>query len=127
MDVWGRKISELADKIRPFYAGCNGGKHHCEHADRTVDDLLVFGKRACFALILLPWVTSYMASTFVYTLLYDYSYSVFNFIFADMIGIIPRQNWLGDLNTVMGTVMNVSVWHFLPFSILVLTNAIKQR
>ena len=39
------------------------------------------GRRICFALILLPWVTSYMASAFVYTLLYDYSYGVFNYIF----------------------------------------------
>jgi len=84
------------------------------------------GRRICFALILLPWVTSYMASAFVYTLLYDYSYGVFNYIFCDVLKLIPRQNWLGDLKTVMGAVITVSVWHFLPFSILVLTNAIRQ-
>ena len=84
------------------------------------------GRRACFALILLPWVTSYMASAFVYTLLYDYSYGVFNFLLCDVLHLMPRQNWLGDLATVMGSVITVSVWHFLPFSILVLTNAIRQ-
>jgi len=85
-----------------------------------------FGKRACFALILLPWVTSYMASSFIYTLLYDYSYGVFNYLGTDVLKLFQRQNWLGDLKTVMGSVIAVSVWHFLPFSILVLTNAIKQ-
>lgn len=84
------------------------------------------GRRACFALILLPWVTSYMASAFVYTLLFDYSYGVFNFLFTDLLKLTARQNWLGDLKTVMGSVITVAVWHFLPFSILVLTNAIKQ-
>lgn len=84
------------------------------------------GRRACFALILLPWVTSYMASAFVYSLLYDYSYGVFNFLFTDLLKLTVRQNWLGDLKTVMGSVITVAVWHFLPFSILVLTNAIKQ-
>lgn len=84
------------------------------------------GRRVCFALILLPWVTSYMASAFVYTLLYDYSYGVFNFLLCDVLHLMPRQNWLGDLATVMGSVITVSVWHFLPFSILVLTNAIRQ-
>lgn len=85
-----------------------------------------FGRRVCFALILLPWVTSYMASAFVYSLLYDYSYGVFNFLFTDLFRLNARQNWLGDLKTVMGSVVTVAVWHFLPFSILVLTNAIKQ-
>lgn len=84
------------------------------------------GRRACFALILLPWVTSYMASAFVYSLLYDYSYGVFNFLFTDLLRLTSRQNWLGDLKTVMGSVVTVAVWHFLPFSILVLTNAIRQ-
>lgn len=84
------------------------------------------GRRVCFALILLPWVTSYMASAFIYTLLYDYSYGVFNYVFTDVLKIMSRQNWLGNLDTVMGSVITVSVWHFLPFSILVLTNAIKQ-
>lgn len=85
-----------------------------------------FGKRVYFALILLPWVTSYMASAFIFTLLYDYSYGVFNFFLSDLMHISSRQNWLGDLNTVMGSVITVAVWHFLPFSILVLTNAMKQ-
>ena len=85
-----------------------------------------FGRRACFALILLPWVTSYMASAFIYSLLFDYSYGVFNYLFTDLLKWTARQNWLGDLKTVMGSVITVAVWHFLPFSILVLTNAIKQ-
>lgn len=85
-----------------------------------------FGRRACFALILLPWVTSYMASAFIYSLVFDYSYGVFNYLFTDLLKWTARQNWLGDLKTVMGSVITVAVWHFLPFSILVLTNAIKQ-
>lgn len=85
-----------------------------------------FGRRTCFALILLPWVTSYMASAFIYSLLFDYSYGVFNYLFTDLLKWTARQNWLGDLKTVMGSVITVAVWHFLPFSILVLTNAIKQ-
>lgn len=85
-----------------------------------------FGRRACFALILLPWVTSYMASAFTFTLLYDYSYGVINYLFTDVLHLFARKNWLGDLNTVMGAVIVTSVWHFLPFTILVLTNALKQ-
>ena len=83
-------------------------------------------KRVLFALILLPWVTSYMSSAFVFTLLYDYSYGVFNYLFSDVLGLIGVQNWLGSPSTAMGATIAVAVWHFLPFSILVLTNALKQ-
>ncbi|MCL2319345.1 MAG: sugar ABC transporter permease [Treponema sp.] len=85
-----------------------------------------FGKKVLFALLLLPWVTSNMASTFIYTLLYDYSNGVINFILSNVLKIIPRQNWLGDITIALGATMVVSIWYFLPFSILVLTNAIKQ-
>lgn len=83
-------------------------------------------KRVLFALILLPWVTSYMSSAFIFTLLYDYSYGVFNYLFSNVFGLLPPQNWLGSLTTAMGSTIVVAVWHFLPFSILVLTNALKQ-
>lgn len=83
-------------------------------------------KRALFALILLPWVTSFMSSAFVFTLLYDYSYGVFNYLLADVLKIAGTQNWLGSQSTAMGATILVAVWHFLPFSILVLTNALKQ-
>jgi ABC-type sugar transport system permease subunit len=83
-------------------------------------------KRVLFALILLPWVTSYMSSAFVYKLLYDYSYGVFNYLFSDVLGLVGVQNWLGATSTAMGASIAVAVWHFLPFSILVLTNALKQ-
>lgn len=83
-------------------------------------------KRFLFALLLLPWVTSFMSSAFVFTLQYDYGYGVFNYILSDVLGLIGAQNWLGQLNTALGSVIVVAVWHFLPFSILVLTNALKQ-
>ena len=83
-------------------------------------------KRVLFALILLPWVTSFMSSAFVFTLLYDYSYGVFNYLLSDVLGITGVQNWLGSQSTAMGATVLVSTWHFLPFSILVLTNALKQ-
>lgn len=83
-------------------------------------------KRLLFALILLPWVTSFMSSAFIFTLLYDYSYGVLNFLFSDIFGLFSPQNWLGQLNTALGSVIVVSVWHFIPFSVLVLTNALKQ-
>lgn len=82
------------------------------------------GKRIVFALLLLPWVTSFMSSAFIFTLLYDFSFGVFNYLLS-FLGIGP-QVWLGQLNTALGSVILVSVWHFLPFSILVLTNALKQ-
>lgn len=83
-------------------------------------------KRTLFALNLLPWVTSFMSSAFVFSLLFDYSYGVFNYILVDVFGVTQKQNWLGARNTAMGATLLVSVWHFLPFSILVLTNALKQ-
>ncbi len=83
-------------------------------------------KRVLFALILLPWVTSFMSSAFVFTLLYDYSYGVFNYLLSDVLGITGVQNWLGSQRTAMGATVLVATWHFLPFSILVLTNALKQ-
>lgn len=83
-------------------------------------------KRTLFALILLPWVTSFMSSAFVFSLLYDYSYGVFNYLLVDILGISQTQNWLGSQDTAMGAAILVSTWHFLPFSILVLTNALKQ-
>lgn len=83
-------------------------------------------KRVLFALLLLPWVTSFMSSAFAFTLMYDYAYGVINFLVADVLHIAKPQNWLGQLNTAMLSVVLVSVWHFLPFSILVLSNALKQ-
>jgi multiple sugar transport system permease protein len=83
-------------------------------------------KRFLFALLLLPWVTSFMSSAFAFTLMYDYSYGVFNYIMSDVLHIAEAQNWLGQLNTAMFSVIVVSTWHFLPFSILVLSNALKQ-
>ena len=83
-------------------------------------------KRVLFALLLLPWVTSFMSSAFAFTLMYDYSYGVFNYLLKDVFRLAKGQNWLGQLNTAMPAVILVSVWHFLPFSILVLSNALKQ-
>ena len=45
-------------------------QYYIEYGDCTIDEFKFRGRRICFALILLPWVTSYMASAFVYTLLY---------------------------------------------------------
>lgn len=85
-----------------------------------------FLKRFLFALLLLPWVTSFMSSAFAFTLMYDYAYGVINYLFSDVLHIAKAQNWLGQLDTAMIAVVIVSIWHFLPFSILVLSNALKQ-
>lgn len=85
-----------------------------------------FLKRFLFALLLLPWVTSFMSSAFAFTLMYDYAYGVINYLISDVLHIAKAQNWLGQLNTAMAAVVIVSIWHFLPFSILVLSNALKQ-
>ncbi len=83
-------------------------------------------KTFLFAILLLPWVTSYMASAFVFTLIYDYSYGMLNYLLSDILHIMKPQNWLGQTNTAMLSVCILSIWHFLPFSILVLTAALKQ-
>lgn len=83
-------------------------------------------KRVLFALILLPWVTSFMSSAFVFTLIFDYSYGVLNYIVSNVLHLMGRQNWLGQMDMAMPAVIVVSTWHFLPFSILVLSNALKQ-
>lgn len=83
-------------------------------------------KRFLFALLLLPWVTSFMSSAFAFSLMFDYSYGVFNYLINNVLHIAKGQNWLGQTNTAMAAVILVSTWHFLPFSVLVLSNALKQ-
>jgi len=85
------------------------------------------GGKIAFALILLPWITSIITTSFIFKWLYNDRYGVINFLLVDIFHLLDHPViWLGDHKTVMPAVMVVNVWKFLPFSMLVLTAALKQ-
>ncbi len=84
-------------------------------------------KRVAFALMLLPWVTSSIASAFTFKWIFDFSYGIANYLVVDVLNLSSdRVNWLGTMHSALPMVILVMVWHFIPFSVLVLSAALKQ-
>jgi ABC-type sugar transport system permease subunit len=84
-------------------------------------------KRIAFALMLLPWVTSSIASAFTFMWILDFSYGIVNYLAIDILNLSnTRVNWLGTMHSALPTVIMIMVWHFIPFSVLVLSAALKQ-
>lgn len=65
------------------------------------------------ALLLLPLAAAPIAVGLVWRYMYHMDFGVFNAL-LDMVGL-PPQNWLGELNLAMPSVILFDVWQWTPF------------
>lgn len=85
------------------------------------------GKSIAFALVMLPWVTSDMVASFVFTWIFDLGNGILNYLMVDVLHLMKAPVvWLGEPKLAMISAIAVAVWRFLPFTILVLLAALKQ-
>ena len=73
------------------------------------------GKAMVRAAILLPFIIPTVLSTFAWKWMFDPTFSVINWMLFRLGMITGRNNWLGDPNLAIISVMIVNIWRGVPF------------
>ena len=82
------------------------------------------GQRKWRGMLLVPWVIPPAMSTLAWLLLFDPSYSAFNYTLSSF-GIGPIS-WLGDANWARFSVILVNVWFGAPFFMIMYLASLKS-
>jgi multiple sugar transport system permease protein len=85
---------------------------------------LVRGRTAFLAVFLLPILIPAIVIGAIWKLMYNYDFGLFN-DFVALLGL-PRQDWLGDANLALASVVLVDVWHWTSFCFLLLLAGLES-
>ena len=85
---------------------------------------LVRGRTAFLAIFLLPILIPAIVIGAIWKLMYNYDFGLFNDVVA-LVGL-PRQDWLGDANFALASVVLVDVWHWTSFCFLLLLAGLES-
>lgn len=85
---------------------------------------VVHGRTAYRALFLLPILVPGIVIGAIWKLMYSFDFGVINML-AGLLGL-PAQDWLGQSNLALGSVIAVDVWHWTPFCFLLLLAGIES-
>lgn len=77
------------------------------------------GKRFIISLVLAPYITAPVVIGVMWSLMYDPSYGIINFLLREVIGIINPPAWLASSSTALWSIIIMEIWRSLPFAILV--------
>ncbi|MQA78898.1 MAG: ABC transporter permease subunit [Streptosporangiales bacterium] len=82
------------------------------------------GGRYLQTLVLVPSLTAAVVVGLVWLLIYDPTLGVFNYLLG-LVGI-PAQDWLGDPDRVVWSLILVDVWHWTPLVALIVAAGIRN-
>jgi multiple sugar transport system permease protein len=85
---------------------------------------VVHGRTTYRALFLLPILVPGIVIGAIWKLMYSFDFGVINLL-AGLLGL-PAQDWLGQSNLALGSVIVVDVWHWMPFCFLLLLAGIES-
>ena len=85
---------------------------------------LVRGRTAFLAVFLLPILIPAIVIGAIWKLMYNYDFGLFN-DFVALLGV-PPQDWLGDANLALASVVLVDVWHWTSFCFLLLLAGLES-
>jgi len=79
---------------------------------------LVRGRMLFIAIFLLPILVPAIVIGAIFKLMYNYDFGLVN----DLVGLVglPAQDWLGDANLALASVIVVDIWHWTSFCFLLL-------
>jgi multiple sugar transport system permease protein len=85
---------------------------------------LVRGRAAFIAIFLLPILVPAIVIGAIFKLMYNYDFGLIN----DLIGLVglPAQDWLGDADLALASVVVVDVWHWTSFCFLLLLAGLES-
>lgn len=85
---------------------------------------LVRGRTAFLAIFLLPILIPAIVIGAIWKLMYNYDFGLFN----DFVGLLglPPQDWLGDADLALASVVLVDVWHWTSFCFLLLLAGLES-
>jgi multiple sugar transport system permease protein len=85
---------------------------------------LVRGRAAFIAIFLLPILVPAIVIGAIFKLMYNYDFGLIN----DLIGLVglPAQDWLGDADLALASVIVVDVWHWTSFCFLLLLAGLES-
>ena len=89
-----------------------------------VHNLPTKGQRKWRGMLLVPWVIPPAMSTLAWRLLFDPSFSAFNWILDHI--VIDRVFWLGETGWARFSVVLVSVWFGAPFFMIMYLASLKS-
>src|ERR687891_685915 len=85
---------------------------------------LARGRTAFLAIFLLPILIPAIVIGAIWKLMYNYDFGLFN-DFVALLGV-PPQDWLGDANLALASVVLVDVWHWTSFCFLLLLAGLES-
>jgi multiple sugar transport system permease protein len=85
---------------------------------------LVRGRALFIAIFLLPILVPAIVIGAIFKLMYNYDFGIINNL-VGLVGIAP-QDWLGDPNLALGSVVAVDVWHWTSFCFLLLLAGLES-
>jgi multiple sugar transport system permease protein len=85
---------------------------------------LVRGRVAFIAIFLLPILVPAIVIGAIFKLMYNYDFGLVN----DIVGLVglPAQDWLGDPNLALASVIVVDIWHWTSFCFLLLLAGLES-
>ena len=84
------------------------------------------GERILLTVFLLPWMTSGVVSSVMWSWIYNDLYGVLNDLLVRMNLISQPISWLGNASTALFACTVVDIWALTPFGILILTAGLKS-
>jgi len=85
---------------------------------------LARGRTLFLAIFLLPILIPAIVIGAIWKLMYNFDFGLFN----DFVGLLglPHQDWLGNANLALGSVVLVDVWHWTSFCFLLLLAGLES-
>lgn len=85
---------------------------------------LVRGRMLFIAIFLLPILVPAIVIGAIFKLMYNYDFGLVN----DIVGLLglPAQDWLGDPNLALASVIVVDIWHWTSFCFLLLLAGLES-